>query len=152
VPYATADARQQILDALARSADELSGALAQLSSAYELLDERTAERLEDELFGPVKRAYGRARRAHESFARRHELPGRAFEPAAAAAPGHGARSLLEAAAGHVGAGEAALAELQDSMLPVEVGDELLRADIEQVRRMLSDYGAHSRALLRTLGR
>jgi hypothetical protein len=152
VPYATADARQQILDALARAADELSAALAQLGAAYELLDERTAERLEEELFGPVKRAYGRLRRGHEAFAQRHELTGRAFEAAAPAAPGHGAQGLLEAAAQRVGAADAALVELQDSMLPVEVGDAALRADVEEIRRLLGDYGAHSRALLRTLGR
>ena len=150
--YATAEARQQILEALGETADRLSVVLSQLGAAYELLDEQTAEKLEHDLFAPVRLAYGRTRRAHQAFAQRHELPARAFEPAAPAAPAHGARGLIESAAELVGASDGELAELQDSMLPVEVGDAPLRADIEQVRRQLADYGAHTRALVRTLGR
>jgi hypothetical protein len=152
VTYQAAEARQQILEVLGGTADHLSVALSQLGAAYELLDERAAEQLEDALFGPVKRAYGRTRRAHETFAQRHELPARAFEPAAPAAPAHGAQGLMESAAELVGASDSELAELQDSMLPVEVGDEPLRADIEGVRQQLADYRAHTRALVRTLGR
>lgn len=150
--YATADARQQMLDVLGRAAGHLSLALAQLGEAYELLDEHNAERLEDELFAPVKRAYGGIRRAHDAFAQRHELPGRTFEPAPPAAPAHGAKGLVESAAELVGVCDGELSELQDSMLPVEVGDAPLRADIEQVRRLLADYRVHTRALVSTLGR
>jgi hypothetical protein len=152
VTFTTAEGRQQILDALGQAADHLSAALAQLSAAYELLDEHTAETLEDSLFGPVKRAYGRTRRAHEGFAQRHELAARAFETAPPAVPSHGAHELIDTAAELVGACDAELAELQDSLLPIEVGDPPLRADIEEARRQLGDYAAHTRALLRTLGR
>jgi len=152
VTYATADARQQILDVLGQAAEHLGVALAQLGAAHELLDEHMAERLEDELFGPVKLAYGRARRGHADFAQRHELPTRTFEPALPAAPSHGAKGLIEAAADTVSACDGELAELQDSMLPVEVGDAPLRADLEQVRRGIADFRTHARELLRTLGR
>ena len=88
--YTTAEARQQLLDDLAHAVDEIGVALAALGGAYELLDEHTADRLEEELFRPVQVAYGRAQRTHAGFAERHGLPGRAFEPSTAAAP-HRAR-------------------------------------------------------------
>ena len=57
------------------AADEIAIALALLSEAYEHLDERTAEHLEEQLFQPIQAAYGRAKRVHAGFAQRHELPG-----------------------------------------------------------------------------
>ena len=87
--YTTADARQQLLDELADATDEISSALASLGEAYELVDEQTAERLEDELFRPVQIAYGRAQRTHAGFAERHSLPARQFTPATPGAPSHG---------------------------------------------------------------
>ena len=152
MPYATADARSQILEAIGESADDLAVALAQLGEAYELLDEGTGDRLEVELFRPLKLAYGRARRAHTAFAERHELPAREFVPAPAAAPSRGAKGLIEDASLSVVEGEQKLAELQDSMLPVEVGDAELRADLEQIRMLLAGFIGHTRELLRTLGR
>jgi hypothetical protein len=152
VPYATADARSQILEVLGASADDLALGLAQLGEAYELVDEAMADRLEVELFRPLKLAYGRARRAHTSFAERHELPAREFAPAPEAAPARGAKGLIEDASLSVVEGEQKLAGLQDSMLPVEVGDAELRADLEQVRTLLSGFIGHTRELLRTLGR
>jgi hypothetical protein len=152
VPYATADARSQILEALGESADDLAVGLAQLGEAYELVDEATAERLEVELFRPLKLAYGRARRAHGAFAERHELATREFALAPEFAPARGAKGLMEDARLSVVEGEQKLAELQDSMLPVEVGDAELRADLEQVRTLLAGFIGHTRELLRTLGR
>jgi hypothetical protein len=38
------------------------------------------------------------------------------------------------------------------MLPVEVGDTALRADLEQIRSLLGGLGARARELERTLGR
>jgi hypothetical protein len=38
------------------------------------------------------------------------------------------------------------------MLPVEVGDQELRADLEHVRSLLGGLGARARELERTLGR
>ena len=57
--YSTEEARIQLLDDIAHAIDELGVALAALGAAYELLDERTADQLEAELFRPVQVAYGR---------------------------------------------------------------------------------------------
>ncbi|TMK24264.1 MAG: hypothetical protein E6G62_08820, partial [Actinobacteria bacterium] len=73
MPYTTADARQQLLDAVAEATEALAAALAALGEAYEQLDERNADVLEQELFRPVQLAYGRARRTHAAFAERHGL-------------------------------------------------------------------------------
>jgi hypothetical protein len=152
VPYTTVDARKQLLDSVAEAADSLGGALASLSEAYELLDEGNADRMEQELFRPVQMAYGRARRTHEEFAARHGLPGRTFEAAVPGAPAKGAKGFLEAAVQAITSADHTLATLQDSMLPVEVGDAELRAGLEQVREMLGHLSSRAHELLRTLGR
>lgn len=152
MPYTTADARQQLLDTVAEAADELGVALASLSEAYEQLDEGNADRVEEQLFRPVQLAYGRARRAHAAFAERHDLPGRTFEAAIAGAPSRGVKGFLDSAVAAIAAADRLLATLQDSMLPVEVGDAQLRADLEQVRALVAGLGARARELLRTFGR
>jgi hypothetical protein len=152
VAYSTADARQLLLDTLAKAADQLGGALALLTEAYELLDENTAERLEQELFRPVQSAYGRARRTHAEFAERHDLPGRVFAPAAPAAPSKGVKGFVETAVATVEQADATLATLQDSMLPVEVGDPQLRAGLEEARALIDHTRSRARELLRTFGR
>ncbi len=150
--YAVADARQQLLDIVAEAAQELGAALASLSEAYEQLDEQNAERTEAELFRPVQRAYGRAQRTHTEFAGRHGLPARAFEPAIAGAPSQGPKAFLDSAIEAVARADGTLATLQDSMLPVEVGDEQLRAGLEQVRELIGGFGSRAREIERTLGR
>ena len=152
MPYTTADARQQLLDTLAEATDKLAAAVAAVSEAYERLDERNADSVEQTLFRPVQSAYGRAQRAHAAFAERHGLPARTFEPAIAGAPSLGARGFLDSAVAAVGDADRLLGTLQDSMLPVEVGDIALRADLERIRSLLDGLGARTRELERTLGR
>jgi hypothetical protein len=152
VPYATADARQQLLDTLAEAAERLGAALAALSEAYEQLDEGNADAVEDQLFRPVQAAYGRIRRAHASFAERVALRGRTFAPAIAGAPAQGIKGFLDSAMEAVGDADRLLGTLQDSMLPVEVGDAQLRRDLEQIRGSLAGLGARAHQLERTLGR
>jgi hypothetical protein len=152
VPYTTADARQQLLDTVAEAADALGSALASLSEAYELLDEHSADSVEEQLFRPVQLAYGRAKRAHAAFAERHELPGRTFEQAIVGAPSHGVKGFLESAVQSIGNADRLLATLQDSMLPVEVGDAELRADLEQVRSLLDHLSTRAHEIVRTFGR
>lgn len=152
MPYTSAEGRQEILDVLAGAADRLAVALGLLGGAYELADEHSAELLEDGVFRPVQLAYGRLRRTHAEFAARSELAGREFDAAAQGAPSRGLKGLLESAAGEVAAADQELAGLQDSMLPVEVGDVQLRASIEEVRGLLGGVGARTRELLRTFGR
>jgi hypothetical protein len=150
--YTTADARQQLLDSLATAVTELGSALGALGEGYEQLDEQSAERLESELFRPVQTAYARAQRTYLEFAGRHELPSRTFSPASRGAPSTGAKGFIDSAVESVGAADSALATLQDSMLPVEVGDAELRSDLREIRERLSGLGGRARELVRTLGR
>ena len=150
--YVTNEARQDLLDGIADAIDEIGVSLAALGGAYELLDERTADRLEEELFRPVQVAYGRARRTHTAFAERYGLPTRTFTPAPPGAPSHGVRGFLEMAVDSVAGADDTLAELQDSMLPVEVGDAELRAGLAEVRELVGALRARARELVRTLGR
>ena len=152
MPYTTADAQQQLLDTVAEAADSLGGALAALSEAYELLDEGNADRVEEELFRPVQSAYGRARRTHDEFASRHDLAVGTFEPAIPGAPSKGAKGFVEAAVQAIVEADHKLATLQDSMLPVEVGDAELRSGLEQVRESIGHLSTRAHELVRTLGR
>jgi len=152
VPYTTADARQQLLAEVVQAAEHLGAALAALTEAYELLDENTAERLEEQMFRPLQQAYGRARRTQSEFAARHELPGQSFEPSVRGAPSHGVKGFLDGAVQEIGEADRQLATLQDSMLPVEVGDPELRAGLEQVRTLIAPLSARAHELVRTFGR
>jgi hypothetical protein len=147
-----ADARQQILDAVGEATDELAVALALLGAAYERLDERTADQLEEQLFRPVQVAYGRAQRTHSAFADRYDLPRRKFEPASPGAPHQDARHLIDAATDAAAKADAVLSTLQDSMMPIEFGDPDLRAGLQSVRELLGDLRARGRELVRTVGR
>lgn len=150
--YTTAEGRQQLLDAVAQAVEDLARAVSALSEAYELLDEHSADELEGRLFKPVQGAYGRARRAHLQFTQRHGLPTGEFAAATRGAPAHGVRGFIDEAAADVASADATLAELQDTLLPVEVGDPELRADLSAVRTQLGDVGRQARELTRTLGR
>ena len=150
--YVTAEARQELLDTIARATDEIGAALGVLGEAYEQLDEQTADRLEAELFKPVQGAYGRARRTHSEFAGRYDLPTRTFSPAN---QGHGAAGVREQVDDAVDAAAEAddiLADLQDSMMPVEVGDTELRAGLAQTREALADVSRRTREFMRRYGR
>ena len=150
--YTDAQARQQLLDTLAEATDEIGIALAFVGDAYELLDENTADTVEQELFRPLQTAYGRSQRTHAEFAERHDLPTRAFAPAPAGAPSRGVKGLLDSAIDAAETADGRLSALQDSMLPVEVGDPPLRAGLGEVRRLIGDLRGRARELVRTLGR
>jgi hypothetical protein len=150
--YITAEARQQLLDDLAVAIEALGVSLADLGAAYELLDEQTADRVEERLFRPVQQAYGRAQRTYTEFAERYGLKSRAFPPARSGPPSQGARALLDRAVDAVAEADDALVELQDSMMPVEVGDPELRAGLAGVRGLVEDVRGRARDVLRTLGR
>jgi hypothetical protein len=150
--YTDAEARQQLLAALAEATDFLAEALASLGAAYEQLDERQAERLEEQLFRPVQRAYGRAQRAHSEFASGHGLPAREFAAPAALAPSAGVKGFINDAITAVGRAEAELVALQDSLMPVEFGDANLRAGLADVRELIAGFPQRARDFLRTFGR
>ena len=148
----TVEARQQLLDTLAEAADDIGLALASLGAAYEQLDVYHADRLEEELFRPVQLAYARARRTHAEFARRHGLPARDFEPSSPGLPSTGAKGFIDNAVVAVGKADHALAELQDSLLPVEVGDPELRAGLAGLRELVGNLALRAREVVRTIGR
>ena len=148
----TAQARQELLDEIARAIDEIGVALAALGEAYESLDERSADQLEEQLFRPVQGAYGRARRTHTEFATRHGLPTRTFSPAIPGGSPRDVRGQLDTAVDAVASADESIATLQDSMMPVEVGDPELRAGLAEVRRHLGDIALRSRNFMRVFGR
>jgi hypothetical protein len=148
----TTEARQELLERIGRATDALGFALASLGAAYEQLDQFKADELEEQLFQPAQRAYGRMRRAHTEFATRHGIADRKFEPSAPGLPSIGAKAFIENAVTAVGRADAALAELQDSLLPVEVGDPELRAALADLRELLAGFADRARELVRTLGR
>ncbi len=148
----TEEGRRQLLDELADAIDQIGDALAALGAAYEQLDTTRADELEAALFRPVQLAYGRGRRIHVGFAERHGLPHRKFEPAAAGLLSVGAKGFIDRAVESVGNADTGLAELQDSMLPVEVGDPELRAALADLRALVGDFSRQARDLVRTIGR
>ena len=150
--YVAGEARQDLLETIAEATDGLGVALAALGAAYEQLDEQSADRLEATLFRPVQVAYGRAKRTYAGFAERHGLQGRSFEPASAGAPSHGVKGFLDQALVAVGEADSVLAELQDSMMPVEVGDPELRAELAVIRRRVGELQGRAQQFVRLFGR
>jgi hypothetical protein len=151
--YTSDEGRRELLEATAEAAESIGVALAAVGEAYELVDDDMADRIERELFGPVQAAYGRAKRGHAEFAARHGLAAHAFAstPASSGLP-VGAAGYVEQAVEAAQRADDILSELQDSMLPVEVGDPELRAAIADVRTRLDEVPGRAHALLRTLGR
>jgi len=150
--YTSAEARQELLDALARAIDQIGVALSALGAAYEQLDEGNADRLEEVLFRPVQVGYGRAKSAHAQFAGRHGLTSPPFEAPPPGLPSTGAKGFIDGAVSAVAEADRELSAMQDSSLWAEVGDVELRAAITEVRELLGDVRQRARELERTLGR
>jgi hypothetical protein len=150
--YTTAEGRRHLLDALAEAIDQLGLVVARLGAAYEQLDEATGDRLEEALFRPAQGAYGRAKRTYAEFAERYGMPGRAFEAGSPGAPSQGAKAFIERAGDAALEASTVIAELQDSMLPVEVGDAEVRSGLSDIRKLIDDLPSRARELLRTVGR
>jgi hypothetical protein len=152
VAYNTAQAQAEMLDDIAGTADELATSLAALSEAYELLDEDAGDELERAVFGPVQSAYGRLRRTHAEFAQRHRLPERRFDPGSPGTHTGDPRIYIERGLAAAQDAEQRLAELQDSMAPVDVGDPPLRAGLAETRTLLAEVPSRGARLLRGVGR
>jgi hypothetical protein len=146
------EARTQILDDLAASLDQLALAVACLSEAHELLDDLTAERLEAELFRPAQKAYGRGKRTRARFAQRFGVAARELDSPSPGLSSQGVKSYIERAVAASSEADRRIAELQDSMLPIESGDPELRAGLTEVRDLLGGLPAAARQFLRVLGR
>jgi hypothetical protein len=152
VSYTEREARQQLLAEVGQAAAQIDIARAALGEVYEWLDEQTADRLEEELFRPANSAYGRAHRIQGEFAQRYGVPS---APVAAATPAGrpgDSRGAIERAAAAMAEADHVLATLQDSMLPVDVGDPELRRGLSEVRELIAPVPERARQLLRMLGR
>jgi hypothetical protein len=152
VAISALEARTQILRDLAAAIDQVALAVACLGEAYELLAVDTADQLEAELFRPVQKAYARGKRTHTRFAERCALPSREFELPAPGRSSQGVKAFVDRAVIASAAADHRIAELQDSMLPIESGDPELRSGLSEVRELLGDVPAGARHFLRTLGR
>ena len=150
--YTSESARRQLLDQLDHAVDQLSIALAALGEAYETVDERTAAVLEERLFRPAQAAYARARRTRSGFAARHQLGDVEAAAPTAAAYSADPRVHLERALDAIERSDQVIAETQDSMLPVEVGDRELRDGLMEVRELIAGAPSEGRQLLRVIGR
>jgi hypothetical protein len=150
--YTTVEARQKILSDMAIATEQIAVSMAALGEAYEQLDEHAADVLEEQLFRPVQQAYGRIQRTYSEFAGRSGLPGRSFAPSTPGPQSQSIQTLIDRAVLASGEADQTIAELQDSMLPVEVGDTQLRAGLSQAREALAAVPVRARALTRTVGR
>ena len=146
------EARQQILDDLAAALDQLGLAVAVLSEAFEQLAVDAADRLDAELYRPVQKAYGRGKRTHAQFAQRVGLGTDTFEPPSAGTSSKETRELIQKMAAALADADRRVAELQDSMLPIEAGDAELRAGLGEVRELLKPVPRAAALFLRGLGR
>jgi hypothetical protein len=152
VTYTELEGREGLLDGIERATDLIGSSLGALSAAYDQLDDQTADRLEENLFGPVQQAYGRAKRTFAEFAGRHGLPPRTLnppeEPPSTAKP----RELIQSAGRAAVEADQALAGVQDERSFVEVGDKELRASLAGVREAIAPVPQQAAQMLRTLGR
>jgi len=150
--YSSDKARRQLLDELGEAVDQLAVALASLGEAYEEVDESTGDSLEEDMFRPIRTAYGRARRTHSEFAARHGIPERSFGLGSSGVHSSDPRVYVQRAIDAAERADHVIGEMQDSMLPVEVGDQDLRAGLTETRALISAVPGRGRQLLRTLGR
>ena len=150
--FSTVEGREQILDDLAAAIDQIALASACLSAAYEALDVGTADRLEDELYRPVQRALGRAKRTHGQFAERVALRAPSSEMAEPSLRRLSVKEIIQRAVASASDADRQIGELQDSMLPIEVGDAELRSGLAEVRELLVVLAGRAPQFLRTLGR
>lgn len=145
------EAQAQILDDLAVAINRTELAVACLGEAFEQLTTAPADKLEDELFRPTQKALIAAKRTHRAFAQRVDRPADLHPPTNP--PGStDAKEQIVAAGTAIDQADSALAELQDSMMPIEFGDPELRQGLAEVRELLGGYGVAARLFLRSLGR
>jgi hypothetical protein len=150
--YTAVEGREKVLTDLGIAVEQIAIALAALGEAYEQLDEHNADVLEEQLFRPVQLAFGRAKRTHAEFAARSALVGRSFDAQSPGPQSQSVHELIDRAALAAGHADQTIADLQDSMLPVEVGDTELRAGLAQTREALGVVPNRTRDLVRTIGR
>jgi len=152
VAYTDLEGREALMARLGEAVEYLGEGIGSLGDAYETLDDQTADTLEEKLFGPMQRAYGRAKKTYSDFAARHGLEGRTFDAPASPVTSGKAADLIAAVAGSAEAAEYALTELQDDPAFLAVGDRELRAGVVSVREPIANVPRDARQMLRMLGR
>ena len=150
--FSSAEARDRIIGDLEAAEEELGFAVASLGEGFEALPEASADRLEDELFRPVQKAYARTKRTRTAFAQRVGRETDEPQPKPVGPPSQGAKGFVQEAAGAATQADLILSELQDSMMPVEGGDAELRAGLSEIRELLAPVRISAATFLRTLGR
>jgi hypothetical protein len=150
--YTELEGREGLLDGMERATDRIGVALGALSAAYERVDEQTADRLEEKLFGPVQQAYGKAKRTLAEFAGRHDIPPRTLNPPEEPPTSADTRELIQSAGRAAVEADQELAGVQDERWFVEVGDAELRSGLAEVRAALASVPQQAALMLRTLGR
>ena len=150
--YTNIEGRQKVLADLGIAVEQIAVSMSALESAYEQLDDDHADVLEERIFRPAQLAYGRAQRTHREFAARSGLPGRSFESTSPGPQSQSVQTLIDRAAYAAAQADITISTLQDSMLPVEVGDPVLRAGLSQTREALAAIPLGARDLVRTVGR
>ncbi len=150
--FTTLEGRNQILGDLGAATERIALAAACLAEAYEQLDVTTADRLEEELYRPAQKAFGRAKRTLTQFAERVDLSAPSPDAAEPAVKRLSVKEIIERAAASASIGDHQIAELQDTMLPIEVGDAELRAGLAEIRDLLAVLAERTPQFLRTLGR
>lgn len=150
--YTSTEGRQDLLDGLAEATLHLGVALESLGEAYEQLDEQTADRLEQELFGPTQKAYGRAQRIVTAFAGRYGMAAGTFGPQSSGLPSRGARGFIDDAVAALAEAAEGFVAVQESPPWTEVGDTELRAGVADIRGLIDDLPQRADDLVRTLGR
>jgi hypothetical protein len=148
----TIEARQRVLDDLADATDQIALAIACLTEAFEQLAVDAAEQLEDELFRPLQKAYGRAKTTRSGFAARVGMRAPGVQMPDAGRSSQGVKEFIERAETASAEADRIIAELQDSMIPIESGDAELRAGLGDVRELLARVPDPARRLQRELGR
>lgn len=146
------EAQEQILAELASATDRVALAVACLGEAYEQLSDDEGDRLEADMFRPAQKAYGLGKRTHDGFAKRVSRPALSLEPPSPGRPSQGAKAFVERAVEAAADADQMIAELQDSMLPIESGDAELRAGLAAARASLDGVPAGAKPFLSTLGR
>jgi hypothetical protein len=152
VAYTNLEGREGLLEALAESTEQVAAALEYLGAAHERLDDLSADRLEEQLFGSAQRAYASARKAYAGFAARHSLATRDFDQPAVPPGSLKAAELIEKAANEAEGADEMLSGLQDDQALIEVGDQELRAGVAEVRQAIGVLPDRAREMLRMLGR
>ena len=144
--FTTREAHEQIVAELGWAVGQIALASETLSDAYERLDVTTADRLEDELYRPLQRSFGRAKRTLVQFAGKVGIEPSEGEPDETNLGRLTVKQTIERAVALAADGGQRIAELQDSDMAIAAGDAELRAGLAETRRLLGELSSRAPGL------